>query len=120
MRGRDDKEMWTAIVIGAVVGIGATLLMRARQDDDEMSIVKALKPVQKGASRVAHNAGRVLRRGAHQAGDAGEDFLSASRDVLGDLREGASDIVRDTRRELRKAARDSIADARAAARKQFR
>jgi hypothetical protein len=120
MKGRDEKELWTAIAIGAVVGIGATLLMRAQEEDDSSAILDALKPVRRRAGRAAHSAGKVIRRGAHHAGEAGEEFISASRDVLSDLRDDASDIVIETRRELQKAAREAIKDARRAARKQFR
>jgi gas vesicle protein len=119
MKGRDEKELWTAIAIGAVVGIGATLLMRAHEEDDTSAIVDALKPVRKRARNAARSAGKVIRRGAHDVGEAGEEFLSTSRDVLSDLRDDASDIVSETRRELQKAAREAIKDARRAARKQF-
>jgi gas vesicle protein len=120
MRERDNVDVWAAVTIGAIVGIGAALLFRARQEDDTREIIKRLRPVRRGAERAAKVVRREVGRRAHQAGEAGEELISASRDVLEDIREGARDIVRTTRNELRKAARDSVKEARKAAQRAAR
>ena len=118
MRDRDNTDLWTALAIGAVVGIGAALLARSRQDDNDL--LRRLKPTRKRAARIVKNARRAVGRGAHQAGEVGEDLVHASRDMLSDLRKNARQIVHTTRDELEKVARDSIIDARKAARKAVR
>src|SRR5688572_33330029 len=99
MKDRDNTDLWTALAIGAVVGIGAALLARSRQDDNDLQhVLKRLKPTRKRAAKLVKNARRSVSRGAHQAGEVGEGVLHASRDMLHDLRENARDIVHTTRR----------------------
>lgn len=117
---RDNTEVWTAVVIGAIVGIGAALLVRARQEDDTHELIRRLRPVTKQAKRAAKSAGEEFGRRARQAGDTGEDLLDHSREFLDEMRKGAREIVQSTRDELRKAARDSMNDARRAARRAAR
>jgi gas vesicle protein len=120
MSERDNVDVWTAVAIGAVVGIGTALIVRARQEDETHEIVRRLRPVRRTAQKAAKTVTREVRRRAGQAGDAGEELLSTGRDILDELRRGASEIVRDTRDELRKAARDSVKEARKAARRATR
>lgn len=116
MRDQDNTEVWTAVAIGAVLGIGTALLVRARQEDDTHEIIKRLRPVQRQVKSAAGKARKELGRRARQAGDSGEDLLSTGRDIMDELRRGAQDIVKSTRKELRKAARESVKEARKAAR----
>jgi gas vesicle protein len=121
MNDRDNTDLWTALAIGAVVGIGAALVARSRQEDNELqSVLRRLRPTRKQAVRMVKNARRAVGRSAQQAGEAGEELLGASRDVLNDLRKGAREIVHSTREELQKVARESITDARKAARRAAR
>jgi gas vesicle protein len=119
-RDGDKVDLWTALAIGAVVGIGTALIVRARQDDETSELLKQLKPIRKRAQRAARTVRREVGRTAHRAADATDEFVSASREVLDELRKGAAEIVRDTRDELQKAARESVADARKAARRTAR
>lgn len=116
MRDRDNSEVWTAVAIGAVIGIGTALLMRARQEDDTHAIIRKLRPVQRQVKEAAGKAGKSLGKQARRAGHQGDELLSSGREVMEELRRGARDIVRSTRKELRKAARDSMKEARKAAR----
>jgi gas vesicle protein len=117
MSDRDNVDVWTALAIGAVVGIGTALIVRARQEDDTHEIIRKLRPVRRKVERAAKNVRREVGRRAGQAGEAGEDLVSAGREILDELRQGASEIVKDTRDELRQAARDSVREARKAARR---
>lgn len=116
MREQDNTEVWTAVAIGAILGIGTALLVRARQEDDTHEIIKRLRPVRRQMKSAAGKARKELGRRARQAGDSGEELLSTGRDIMEELRRGAQDIVKTTRKELRKAARDSVKEARKAAR----
>ena len=120
MNERENTDVWAAVAIGAIVGIGATLLVRARQEDDTHELIKRLRPVTRQAQKYAKSAGKELGRRARQAGDSGEDLLDNSREILDEMRKGAREIILATRDELRQAARDSVKDARKAARRAAR
>jgi gas vesicle protein len=127
MSDRDNTDIWTAVAIGAVVGIGTALIVRARQDDETHEIIRRLRPVRKRAGKTMQQARRELGRQAQRAGETGEELVSAGRDMLHELREGAAEIVRDTRKELkraakeaRKAALEGASDAQRAARRAAR
>lgn len=117
MNDRDSFDVWTAVAIGAVVGIGTALIVRARQEDDTHEIVRRLRPVRRRAEKTMKKVRREVSRRADRAGDAGEELFSAGREVLDELRKGAQEIVRDTRKELERAAQDSVAGAQKAARR---
>lgn len=120
MRDHDNTDVWTAVAIGAILGVGATLLVRAQQEDDTHEIIRRLRPVTRQAKRTAKAAQKEFGRRARQAGDTGEELLTAGRQIMDELRTGARDIVKSTRSELRRAARDAVKDARKAARKAAR
>jgi gas vesicle protein len=117
MSDRDNTDVWTALAIGAVVGIGTALIVRARQEDDTHEIIRKLRPVRRSAERTAKTVRRAVSKRADEAVDAGEELLSTGREILDELRHGAAEIVRDTRDELRKAAKESMKEARSAARR---
>jgi gas vesicle protein len=116
MSEHDNRDMWTAAAIGAVVGMGAALLVRARQEDETHEIIRRLRPVRRRAEKTVKQARRELGRRAGNASEAGEELLEVGRDLLQDLKTGASEIVKDTRRELQRVARESVADAQKLAR----
>lgn len=120
MTDRDTSEVWTAVAVGAIIGIGAALLVRARQEDDTHELIKRLRPVTRQAKQAAKSARKELGRRARQAGDSGEDLLSSSREILDEMQKGAREIILSTRDELRQAAHDSVRDARKAARDSIR
>src|SRR5687768_8145700 len=99
MTERDNTDMWTALAIGAVVGIGATLLLRAQQHDDTHDLIKRLRPMQRGAKKVMKSAGKRVVRGMRSARGSGEELLSTGHDLLDDLQENARDILHETRSE---------------------
>jgi gas vesicle protein len=116
MNDRDNTDLWTAVAIGAVVGIGTALIVRARQEDDTQELLRRLQPVRKRAERAARVVRKEVTRRRRQAGDTAGELLSVSRETLEELRRGAAEIVRDTRDELQKAARESAQELRRASR----
>jgi hypothetical protein len=112
MSERDNTDVWTAVVIGAVVGIGTALIVRARQEDDVHDIVRQLRRIRPRAQQAATKVRRGLGRQAERATGAGEELVGAGRELLAELRREATGIVRSTRRELQQAARDTLQDAR--------
>jgi gas vesicle protein len=120
MSDRDNTDIWTAVAIGAVVGIGTALIVRARQEDDTQELLKRLQPVRRRAGKAARAMRKDLHRRTKRAGETAGELVSTSRDTLEELRKGAAEIVRDTRDELQKAARDSARELRRASRKMAR
>jgi len=108
------------VAIGAILGVGATLLVRAQQEDDTHEIIKRLRPMTRKMKKHAKSARKELGRRARQAGESGDELMDAARDVMQELRKGAREIVHATRDELRRAARDTMKDARKAAQKAAR
>jgi hypothetical protein len=90
MKDHDHFDVWAAVAIGAVIGIGTALLVRARQEDDTYELLKRLRPVQQKAQRAAKTVRKEVGRRAGQAGDVSEDLLEAGRVRL---REGAGEIT---------------------------
>ncbi|MEX0907425.1 MAG: hypothetical protein WD054_03765 [Gemmatimonadota bacterium] len=117
---RDNSEVWTALAIGAIVGVGTALVIRARQEDDTHELLKRLKPLKRHVQRTARDAGSTIGRTARSAGAAGDEVLDSTREILEELRTGARDLIRDTREELQRAALQSVRDARKAARRAAR
>jgi gas vesicle protein len=117
MNDRDTADIWTALTIGAVVGVGTALLLRARQADEDAHLLHRLRPVGRTAGRMLKQARQQAARGARAAGSTGGDLVDAGRDALEELRDGARQIVDSTRDELRKVVHDAVKDARKAGRK---
>ncbi|MGE5863510.1 MAG: hypothetical protein ACM32J_00285, partial [Rhizobacter sp.] len=92
MNDRDKADLWTAVAIGAVVGIGAALLLRADDEPRSARLMKNLKPLQKRAGKAVRNARRTLAEQASHLGGAGEDLLHDGSRSLRDLRKDAARI----------------------------
>jgi gas vesicle protein len=117
MRSRDNTDVWAAVAIGAIVGIGAALLVRARQEDETHELVKRLRPMGRRAGRTASAVRKEVGRRTSSAGD---ELAEAGREIMEELRRSARQIVANTRDELERTARDSVVEARKAAQKAAR
>jgi hypothetical protein len=58
------RDYWAAFAIGAIVGVGATLLLAPEDSGDRImyKIEPALKRARKGSRRLRKNAGRGMNR----------------------------------------------------------
>lgn len=117
MNDRDKTDLWTALAVGAVVGIGAALLLRSGEETQTERLLKSFRPVQKGATRAVRSARKSIGRGARHVGDRGEDLLHDAADALAELRKDAAKIVAQAREELQAAALASFKEARRSARR---
>lgn len=115
MKSRDNTDAMAALAIGAIVGIGAALIIRARQEDDTHEIVKRLRPLKKRAEAGAREAGKVVRKQVRNTGNAADDLRAASLEIIEELRSTARDVVDDTRSELQRSAKRALREARKAA-----
>jgi uncharacterized membrane-anchored protein YhcB (DUF1043 family) len=108
MNDRDNAEIWTAVTVGLLVGVGTALIVRARQEDEVHDIVRRVRRVRPRAEKTVKKARRALDRHADQAADAGEELVKAGRTLLDELKEDAAAIVRRSRRELERMAREAV------------
>jgi gas vesicle protein len=104
MMNKDSTtEYVTAFVVGALVGVGAALLLAPDPPTRRERVMKELKPYRK---KMAKRTAKVRKQTGKQldaASEWGDELVAASRVVLADLREEVADLVAD--------ARDQIADA---------
>jgi len=117
MNDRDKTDLWTALAVGAVVGVGAALLLRAAEDPQPEGVLRNLRPVQQRAKRIAESASRRLERSKRGLGRRGDDLLEQGADTLADLRRDAARIVAQARQELEDMAQLSVKQARRMARR---
>jgi gas vesicle protein len=117
MNDRDKTDLWTALAVGAVVGIGAALLLRSADEPQTQKLLRTLRPVQQRARRVAREAGRQLERTTGRISRRGEDLLEQGSDALSELRRDAARIVARARHELEDIAETSVKQARRTARR---
>jgi hypothetical protein len=97
--GRDDTtDIMAAFLIGAALGIGATLLLR---DDDDGEIARIVSQLRK---RRRKRRPRVLRA----ARAAGEELVDSGRKTAAGLRDDAAEIVASAREEILSLAREGV------------
>jgi gas vesicle protein len=99
MARQDTTDFLTAFAVGAVLGIGATLLLRSRPETAKERLLRELKP----HSRKKIPGGRVargVRRGRAAAVDMADDAIHTGRELLSEFRDEVKRIVEDARDEL--------------------
>jgi hypothetical protein len=105
--GRDDTtDIVAAFLIGAALGIGATLLLR---EDDEGDIARIVHQLRKRRRKRGPGALRAART-------AGEELMDSGRQAVTGLRDDAAEIVASARDEILALARDGVRRVRAARR----
>jgi gas vesicle protein len=105
MARQDTTDFLTAFAVGAVLGIGATLLLRGRPQTAKERLLRELKPYYRkkiGGGRVA----RGVRRGRAHAGEMADDAIDTGRELLTEFRDEVKRIVEDARDELVEALED--------------
>jgi len=100
MARQDTTDFLTAFAVGAVLGIGATLLLRGgRPRTAKERLLRELKPYYRkkiGAGQVA----RGVRRGRAAATELADDAIDTGRELLAEFRDEVKRIVEDARDEL--------------------
>jgi hypothetical protein len=117
MAQQDTVDFVTAFAIGAVLGVGATLLLRADPPTRTERVLRELRPIGKAAGKRMKRAKKDMRRGARAAGAAGDEVYAAGREALGEFSGQVADIIAAAREEIVEAARDGVREARRAARR---
>jgi gas vesicle protein len=100
MESDHSTEYVTAFVVGALVGVGAALLLAPEPPTRRERVMKELKPYRKKLRKQTAKMRKQAGRQVSAAGDWGEDLAAASRAVIQDLREEVASLVADARDEI--------------------
>jgi vacuolar-type H+-ATPase subunit H len=114
MPRQDTVDFVTAFAIGAVLGVGATLLLRGDVETQTERLLREMRPLRKHARKRIQRARKGLTRRMHDAETAGEDLVGSGRAALGDFRDQVADIISTARKEIDEAARDGVREAQRA------
>jgi len=117
MAREDTNDFLTAFAVGAVLGIGATLLLRGgRPKSAKERLLRELKPYYRkkiGGGKVA----RGVRRHRAAAADMADDAIDTGRELLSEFRDEVKRIVEDARDDLVEALEDKPGAGRKRARR---
>ncbi len=108
MDDRESVELVAAFAVGAILGVGATLLLRSEPSLPHR-LTRRLEKSGRRLSRRAQAAGRG-------AGDAGEALASTGREVLHRFRGEVEELVSAAREQLAQDVYDQLRGARREAR----
>lgn len=115
----DDRttEYVTAFVVGALVGIGAALLLAPDPPTRREKLMKELKPYRKTLGKKTARMRQQVGRQVDAAGDWGEEVRAAGQAVVADLREEVAELVADARDQIAKAVENQVDSAHAGVRR---
>jgi|SRR5690606_15816507 len=108
MAQHDARDFVAAFVVGAALGVGATLLLRPEPPTRARRLLRELDPYRKRLRKRVRRASRGLRG----RGDLKDEVLAIGRDFLRDLRAEADEIVAQARAELARAVENEVARTR--------
>lgn len=103
MERQDTNDFLTAFAVGAVLGVGATLLLRSRPKTAKERLLRELRPVRRKMGRGAARMTRGLRRTGAATGEMAEDAIDAGRELLSEFRDEVRRIVADAVEEVNEA-----------------
>jgi gas vesicle protein len=103
MERQDTNDFLTAFAVGAVLGAGATLLLRSRPRTAKERLLRELRPHRKKVSRGVGRVTRGLRRTGAAGGEMAEDAIDAGRELLSEFRDEVRRIVSEAVEEVNEA-----------------
>ena len=112
-----SNEFVMAFAVGALLGVGAALLLAPDPPTRREKIMKELKPYRKKLRKSTASARKEMGKRASAAGDMGEELMAAGRKVARDLREEVADLVAEARSEIASTVEDQLEAAQTALRK---
>jgi gas vesicle protein len=99
MPRQDSVDFFTAFAVGAVLGIGATLLLQPKRTPRQR-VVKQWKPYRKQMGKSYRQASAAMRTGADATSEMTGELVDAGRELLGEFRKEVGKILSDAREEL--------------------
>lgn len=110
MADRDTTEFLTAFAIGAVLGVGATLLLRPQPPSARERVGRELEGYRKRAGKGARRARKGIERRLEGARERGGDALSGGADIAENVREEIADLVASAKQEIARAVEGQVKD----------
>lgn len=111
----DTTDFFAAFAIGAVLGAGATLLLRGPgRRRRTRRVAKDLKPYRKRMQKSAKRARKGLEQTAGATADLREELGAASRTVVRDFQDELAELLAAAREEIAHTVDDQITEARKA------
>lgn len=101
MARQDTNDFLAAFGIGAVLGIGAALLLRPEKPNPRKQLRKRLEPHVRKLGRGASRTRKAARAAAREAGTTTDDVIHAGRELLAEFRGEVERILDEAREELR-------------------
>ena len=101
MAGQDTNDFLAAFGIGAVLGVGAALLLRPERPDPRRRLLKKAKRHGRGARGNAARVRRMAKAGAGEGVGMTHEAIDAGRELLAEFRGEVAHILDEARRELR-------------------
>jgi gas vesicle protein len=106
MARQDTNDFLAAFGIGAVLGIGAALLLRPDKPNPRKQLQKRLKPHVRKLSKSASRTRKAARVAARESGTSTDEVIHAGRELLAEFRGEVSRILDEAREELRELAQE--------------
>lgn len=97
---RDDTDFLAALAIGAIAGLGLSLLFRRDPPSRRERLMKELKPYRKKLNKQARRARDTIGKQASSAAKRGDAVVAGGRDALDSFRSEVSDIVSAARADI--------------------
>lgn len=106
MARQDTNDFLTAFGIGAVLGVGAALLLRPEKPNPRKQLQKRLKPHVRKLGKSASRTRKAARVAAREAGTSADEVIHAGRELLAEFRREVAGILDEAREELRELAQE--------------
>jgi gas vesicle protein len=107
MPRQDSVDFLTAFAVGAVLGIGATLLLKPEPTPRER-VVRQLKPYGKQMRKSYKQFSKGVREGTDATSDLTSEVIHAGRELLGEFRGEVTEILDQARADLRDIVEDQV------------
>lgn len=106
MARQDSNDFLTAFGIGAVLGIGAAVLLRPEKPNPRKQLQKRLKPHVRKLGKNASRTRKAARVAARESGTSTDEVIHAGRELLAEFRAEVTRILDEAREELREMAQE--------------
>lgn len=115
MARQDTNDFLAAFGIGAVLGIGAALLLRPDKPNPRKQLQKRLKPHVRKLGKSASRTRKAARVAAVASGTSTDEVIDAGRELLAEFRAEVARILDEARAELRELSQEQAREAPPAA-----
>jgi gas vesicle protein len=105
MPRQDSVDFLSAFAVGAVLGIGATILLQPKRTPKQQ-IARKWKPYRKQMRKSYEGARSAVGVGAGATAEMTSVLVDAGQDLLGEFRKEAAKILAEAQKDLQKVAQE--------------